>query len=158
MLWRNTLSGVILQHLLWRPTALCSDKITLEKPGFLRSQRLRGSLCLQPRPAPAVLGGGGGGSGGLLQSTVLDYLDYESDASHCMLRNNRITASEMALWLPDDPHLSLCRWGHLIPCPTAGCGTILPAVLFKSPSRFHHAACYFGFSLALAWNLDVFSV
>lgn len=133
MLWRNTLSRVILQHLLWRPTALCSDKITSALRKNQASQEISEaaeSLCLQPRPAPAVLVEGPcsracAGLSGL-------WVRWKS----CMLGNNRIMASEMALWL-SDPHLSLCRWGHLIPCPTAGCGTILPAGLFNSPSRFH---------------------
>lgn len=133
MLWRNTLSRVILQHLLWRPTALCSDKITsaLRKNQASQESSEAASLRACSPDLPLLSWGRGlapercAGLSGL-------WVRWKS----CMLGNNRIMVSEMALWL-SDPHLSLCRWGHLIPCPTAGCGTILPAGLFKSPSRFH---------------------
>lgn len=92
MLWRNTLSRVILSHLSWGYTALCNDELLQHfgKMGLLDIKNTAQVLMHAARPVPTVWGWG---------SSVLC---VESDCRHQMLRNNRIIGPEvdLELWLP----------------------------------------------------------
>ena len=149
MLWGNTLSRVILSHLLWGHTALCSDE-------SLRHFGKMGLLGITNTARAPMHAARTWAHCALLLSALDNCLYGESGCSHCLLRNNRIMELEMALRLSDLPlHFADgATWSYswLVALYKQGC-SILPN--YTPP---HHTAASLVSLFTWACNSDVFFV